>query len=185
MVARRQRWPVPPDHPDSYYSVARRLSKEIPNAILANQYHNPDNPAAHYETTGPEIWADFGSSLDIYFAGLGTGGTFCGTAQYLKEKNPKIKNVGIDPLGSLYYGLIREKKPSPVHPYLIEGVGEDFGPFLTVTKQNAAAAVERAKKAGVAVDARGEHLRICADILNSDEELQRAAKILGAALDGR
>ncbi len=119
---------VAPDSPDSYYSVARRLSKEIPNAILANQYHNPDNPQAHYETTGPEIWADFGKELDIYAAGLGTGGTFSGVAKFLKEKNEKVKAVGVDPVGSLYYGLIKEKKPSPVHPYLTEGVGEDFVP---------------------------------------------------------
>jgi cystathionine beta-synthase len=119
---------VEPESPDSYYSVARRLSKEIPNAILANQYHNPDNPRAHYETTGPEIWADFGAELDVYAAGLGTGGTFCGVTKFLKEKNPKLKAVGVDPVGSLYYGLVKEKKASPIHSYLIEGVGEDFMP---------------------------------------------------------
>ena len=119
---------VEPESPDSYYSVARRLSKEIPNAILGNQYHNPDNPLAHYESTGPEIWKDFGAELDCYFAGLGTGGTFSGVAKFLKEKNPNVKNIGVDPLGSLYYGLVKDKKPSPIFPYLIEGVGEDFMP---------------------------------------------------------
>ncbi len=119
---------VDPEHPNSYYNVARRSSQEVEKGFLANQYYNPDNPKAHFETTGPEIWDAFGNSLDVYFAGLGTGGTFSGTAKYLKEKHPKLLNVGIDPEGSLYYGLIREKKESPIHNYLIEGVGEDFVP---------------------------------------------------------
>ena len=119
---------VEPEHEHSYYNVARRLSEEADNGYLANQYFNPDNPKAHVETTGPEIWDAFGNDLDVYFAGLGTGGTFSGTSKFLKEKNADLKCVGIDPVGSLYYGLIREKKESPVHNYLTEGVGEDFIP---------------------------------------------------------
>ncbi len=119
---------VEPEHENSYYNVARRMSESVDKGFLANQYYNPDNPQAHVETTGPEIWNDFGDSLDVYFAGLGTGGTFSGTSKFLKEKNPKLQCVGIDPVGSLYYGLIREKKESAIHNYLTEGVGEDFIP---------------------------------------------------------
>lgn len=119
---------VEPEHEHSYYNVARRLAKETPKGFLANQYYNPDNPKAHIETTGPEIWDAFADKLDVYFAGLGTGGTFSGTSKFLKEKNPKLQCVGIDPEGSLYYGLIREKKESPIFSYLTEGVGEDFIP---------------------------------------------------------
>lgn len=119
---------VEPEHENSYYNVARRLSEESPNGFLANQYYNSDNPEAHYITTGPEVWSTFGKDLDVYFAGLGTGGTFSGTSKYLKERNSSIQCVGVDPVGSLYYGLVREKKESPVHNYLTEGVGEDFIP---------------------------------------------------------
>ena len=120
---------VAPDDPRSYYSVSKRLSQEIPGAILANQYHNPANPAAHYKITGPEIWKQMGAELDYFCLGLGTGGTVTGTGRYLKEKNPKVEIVGVDPEGSVYYEYFKTGKvPSLFKTYKIEGVGEDFMP---------------------------------------------------------
>jgi cystathionine beta-synthase len=112
---------VPPDSPDSYYRVAERLAREIPGAFQPNQYRNPANPGAHYETTGPEIWEQTEGRIDVLVAGIGTGGTICGTARYLKERNPDLLVVGADPEGSVYGG-------GPVHGYLVEGIGEDFWP---------------------------------------------------------
>jgi cystathionine beta-synthase len=112
---------VPPDSPDSYNGVAERLSKEIPGAFRPNQFANPDNPQAHYYTTGPEIWEDSDGLVDVFVAGMGTGGTISGTAKYLKEKNPGIVVVGADPEGSILSG------DSP-HSYKVEGIGEDFIP---------------------------------------------------------
>lgn len=109
------------DSPESYYSVAERLSRELPNAFQPNQYVNPANPECHYLTTGPEIWEQTGGKIDVFVAGMGTGGTITGVARYLKEKNPNIKIVGVDPEGSLYTG-------TEVRPYKIEGIGEDFIP---------------------------------------------------------
>jgi cystathionine beta-synthase len=119
---------VEPDHPDYYCNVAKRLSKEISGAFLANQYFNPDNPRAHEESTGPEIWSQMQGKLDLFVAGLGTGGTFTGTTRYLKKKHSGMKAVGVDPVGSIYYGMVREKKPSEAGSYLTEGVGEDMMP---------------------------------------------------------
>ena len=111
---------VPPDSPESYYRVADRLTEEIPGAFQPNQYFNQENPAAHYETTGPEIWRQTDGRIDVFVAGVGTGGTITGAARYLKERNPDILIVGADPEGSIYSG--------DVHPYLTEGIGEDFWP---------------------------------------------------------
>ena len=112
---------VPRDSPESYYSVAERLSHEIPGAFQPNQYFNQANPKAHYETTGPEIWEQTAGAIDVFVAGLGTGGTMTGTARYLKEKKPSVMTVGADPEGSLYSG-------DTVRPYKVEGIGEDFIP---------------------------------------------------------
>jgi cystathionine beta-synthase len=119
---------VRPEDPRSYYSVAARLEKEIPNSIHVNQYDNPANPRAHYETTGPELWDQTGGGITHYFVGAGTGGTICGTTRYLKEQNPAVKTVGIDPYGSVYYRYFhtREFDESEVYPYITEGVGEDI-----------------------------------------------------------
>src|SRR5499427_10556119 len=106
--------------PQSYYSVADRLSHEIPGAFQPNQYFNPRNPEAHYRTTGPEIWEQTEGKVDVFVAGMGTGGTISGVARYLKEQKPSVHIVGADPEGSIYSG--------PVHPYKVEGVGEDFMP---------------------------------------------------------
>lgn len=122
---------VTPDDPRSYYSVARRIVAETPNSLLANQYHNPANPAAHYRTTGPEIWEQTAGRVDVLIAGMGTGGTITGAACYLKEQNPSIKVVGVDILGSLLYDTWKLGHV-PVEPFLktykIEGIGEDFVP---------------------------------------------------------
>ncbi len=119
---------VAPDDPRSYYSVARRLAQEIPNSFYLNQYDNPANAEAHYETTGPEIWQQTEGRVSHYMAGAGTGGTISGAARYLKEKNPEIKVIGVDPYGSVYYNYFftREFDNDEIYPYLTEGVGEDI-----------------------------------------------------------
>lgn len=119
---------VEPEDPRSYYSVSARLARETPNAILANQYHNPSNPVAHYESTGPEIWEQTGGEVDVLVAAMGTGGTISGTARYLKEKNPNLVVVGADPLGSIYYDYFETGKMPAASGYLVEGFGEDFLP---------------------------------------------------------
>src|SRR6476659_2545419 len=113
---------VPPDHPDSYYSVSNRLVEEIDGAWKPDQYSNPMGPASHYETTGPEIWADTDGTVTHFVAGVGTGGTITGAGRYLKEvSGGKVRVIGADPEGSVYSG-------GTGRPYLVEGVGEDFWP---------------------------------------------------------
>jgi cystathionine beta-synthase len=112
---------VPRESAESYYSVADRLAREIPGGFQPNQYFNPENPRTHYETTGPEIWRQTAGKIDYFVAGVGTGGTISGVAKFLKERNPKIRIVGVDPEGSLY-------TQDTVRPYKIEGIGEDFIP---------------------------------------------------------
>ena len=113
---------VPPDHADSYYSVSDRLVKEIDGAWKPDQYSNPENPASHYASTGPEIWADTDGRVTHFVTGVGTGGTISGTGRYLKEVSEgRVRVVGADPEGSVYSG-------GSGRPYLVEGVGEDFWP---------------------------------------------------------
>ncbi|MGN8246874.1 cystathionine beta-synthase [Cellulomonas soli] len=120
---------VPPEHPDSYYSVSDRLAAQIPGAWKPNQYVNPNGPASHYESTGPEIWADTDGRVTHLVAGVGTGGTITGTGRFLKDVSAqraaadggRVVVVGADPLGSVYSG-------GDGRPYLVEGVGEDFWP---------------------------------------------------------
>ena len=113
---------VPPDHPDSYYSVSDRLVRETDGGWKPDQYSNPANPQSHYETTGPEIWADTDGKVTHFVAGVGTGGTITGAGRYLKEvSDGRVKVVGVDPEGSVYSG-------GTGRPYLVEGVGEDFWP---------------------------------------------------------
>ena len=112
---------VAPDHPDSYYSVTARLTDEIPGAFHPDQYHNLENPASHFATTGPEIWRQSAGRVSHFVAGIGTGGTICGIARYLKSQNPDVQIVGADPEGSVYSG-------GSGRPYLVEGIGEDFWP---------------------------------------------------------
>jgi cystathionine beta-synthase len=115
---------VEPEDPRSYYSVADRLTREIPNAYRPDQYSNPANPQAQYESTGPEIWRQTDGQVGVLVAGVGTGGTITGTGRYLKEQNPDVLVVGVDPQGSIYTA----RTPEDVTTYLIEGVGEDFWP---------------------------------------------------------
>jgi len=119
---------LPPDSPESYYEVARRLGREVPGAYLANQYYNPTNPEAHFRTTGPEIWKQTGGKIDYFVAALGTGGTISGTSRYLKKQNPKIKVIGADPIGSILKDYFYTKKMVPAKTYKVEGIGEDFLP---------------------------------------------------------
>ena len=119
---------VAPDDPRSYYSVAARLSTEIPNSFYPNQYDHPANAEAHYRTTGPELWDQTEGRITHFIAGAGTGGTISGTAKYLKEQDPDVQIIGVDPYGSVYaeYWRTREFKESEIYPYLTEGVGEDI-----------------------------------------------------------
>ncbi len=120
---------VPHDSPESYTEVAKRIVRETPNSILANQYFNPMNPEAHYKTTGPEIWDQTGGQIDFFVCGVGTGGTITGAGKFLKEKNPNIKNVGIDPRGSALREYFYTKKFNPVlKTYKVEGIGQDWLP---------------------------------------------------------
>ena len=120
---------VPHDSPESYTEVAKRIVRETPNSILADQYYNPKNEESHYHTTGPEIWEQTGGQIDYFVCGIGTGGTISGTGRYLKEKNPKVKVVGIDPKGSILRDYFYTKQFSPVFKtYKVEGIGQDFLP---------------------------------------------------------
>ncbi|MDQ3401145.1 MAG: cysteine synthase, partial [Chloroflexota bacterium] len=111
---------VPPESPESYYKVAERLARELPGGFLPNQYYNPQNPEAHYRTTGPEIWKQTEGRITHFVTGVGTGGTVSGAGRYLKEREPAVVIVGADPEGSIFTGGI--------HPYKTEGIGEDFYP---------------------------------------------------------
>src|SRR5271165_6616783 len=119
---------VEPEDPRSYYSVAAKLAREIPNSYYPNQYENPMNPEAHYETTGPEIWDDTEGKITHFVCGMGTGGTISGVGRYLKEKNPNVKIIGVDPIGSLYYDFVKSSKVGKATTYVVEGIGEDFFP---------------------------------------------------------
>lgn len=112
---------VAKESPKSYYSVADRLEREIPNSFQPNQYYNMENPQTHYEWTGPEIWKQMEGKLNVFVAGMGTGGTISGCAKYFKEQDPNVRIVGVDSEGSLYTG-------AEIRPYKLEGIGEDFIP---------------------------------------------------------
>ncbi len=121
---------VPPEHPESYYSVADRLHKEIPNSYYPYQYDNPGNALAHYESTGPEIWEQTEGRITHFVVGVGTGGTISGVGKYLKEKNPNIKIWGIDSYGSVFkkYHETGEFDEKEIYSYITEGIGEDILP---------------------------------------------------------
>src|SRR5258707_1660851 len=119
---------VEPEDPRSYYSVAKKLAREIPNSYYPNQYENPMNPEAHYLTTGPEIWEDSQGKITHFVCGIGTGGTVSGAGKYLKEKNPTVKIIAVDPIGSLYYDFVKTGQTIKAKTYVVEGIGEDFFP---------------------------------------------------------
>ena len=116
---------VPPDHPDNYVVRAKRIVEETAGAVLANQFYNAVNPEAHYATTGPEIWAQTDGKVTHFVAGAGTGGTVSGAGKYLKERNPAIRVIAADPVGSLYTGYAVNREMGEGAPYKVEGVGGD------------------------------------------------------------
>ena len=118
---------LPPTSPEHYVNVAKRLAQETPNSFMPNQYQNKANPKAHFATTGPEIWRQTKGRVDALVAGVGTGGTISGAGRYLKSKKRSLLVVGVEPEGSIY-GNLKHGTNDPLHPYLIEGIGEDFVP---------------------------------------------------------
>ena len=117
---------VPFDSPESYYSVARRIADETPNSYYPDQYNNPVNIDSHYYSTGPEIWSQMEKKVDYLVGGIGTGGTMSGAGKYLKEKNPDIKIIAVDPEGSVFYDYFETGKLIKPHVYKVEGIGEDY-----------------------------------------------------------
>ncbi len=146
---------VAPDDPRSYYSVAKRLHREIENSYYPDQYNNLSNLQAHYDTTGPEIWRDTAGRVTQYVAGVGTGGSMCGVARYLKEQNPQVVSIGVDTYGSVFtkYKQTGEFDENEIYPYMTEGIGEDILPanvdfsvidhFIKVTDKDAAIMARR------------------------------------------
>ncbi|MCK4646317.1 MAG: cysteine synthase family protein [Candidatus Aminicenantes bacterium] len=117
---------LPPDSPDSYNNITPRIVKETPGGYYFDQHNSRDNIEAHYFSTGPEIWEQMEGKIDYFVTGIGTGGTICGTAKYLKEKDPGIKAIGVDPAGSVFFDYFHSKKLIKPSPYLLEGLGDEF-----------------------------------------------------------
>ncbi|TRZ42020.1 pyridoxal-phosphate dependent enzyme [Robertkochia solimangrovi] len=153
---------VAPEDPRSYYSVSKRLAEETPGSWYVNQYDNPSNSRAHYESTGPEIWEQTDGKIDHFITGVGTGGTISGVGKYLKEKNPNIRIWGVDSYGSVFkkYHETGIFDPDEIYPYITEGIGEDILPanvdfkiidgFTKVTDRDAAVYTRRlAREEGI------------------------------------
>jgi|Deesub1362B_J571_1020462.scaffolds.fasta_scaffold00042_12 cystathionine beta-synthase len=117
---------LPPESPDSYNNITPRLAQEIPNCYYLDQHNNRDNNECHYRTTGPEIWDQMKGKIDYFIAGIGTGGTISGVGRYLKEKDPRIKVIGVDPVGSVFFDFFYSGRRVTPQPYLIEGLGDEF-----------------------------------------------------------
>ncbi|MGE5399866.1 MAG: cystathionine beta-synthase [Ignavibacteriales bacterium] len=151
---------VKPDSPEYYVNVAKRIAKETSNSIFMYQYSNPSNPAVHYQTTGPEIWRQTDGKITHFVTNIGTGGTISGTGRYLKEKNPAIKVIAADPVGSIFKDYKEKGFKAEGEPYLVEGIGQDCIPenvhfqyideIITVTdKQSFAAARKLTREEGI------------------------------------
>ncbi len=117
---------LPPESPESYNNITPKLVKETKNSYFPDQHNNPENNDSHYNSTGPEIWEQMEGKIDYFIAGIGTGGTIGGVAKFLKEKDPGIKIIAIDPEGSIFYDYFKYKKMVEPKPYLIEGLGDEF-----------------------------------------------------------
>lgn len=117
---------LPPEHPESYNNYAENLAKNDPKLYYIDQHNNLDNNESHYMTTGPEIWEQMDGSIHYFVVGVGTGGTLFGAGKYLKEKDPNIKLIGVDPIGSIFYDWFKHKKIVKASRYLIEGIGDEF-----------------------------------------------------------
>ena len=153
---------VPPDHPDHYVNRARAIAETTPGGFLADQFYNRANPEAHYRTTGPEVWEQSGGAVTHLFAGAGTGGTISGAGRYLKEMNPRVRVVGVDPVGSVISGFFHTGTVGAGEPYKVEGLGNDKIPgaldieyidaYVTVTDADAFAMARRlARREGLFV----------------------------------
>jgi cystathionine beta-synthase len=117
---------LPPESPDSYNNITSRVVQETPGGYYFDQHNNRENNETHYHTTGPEIWEQMGGKIDYFVAGIGTGGTICGVSRFLKEQDPNIKVIGVDPKGSVFYDYFHRKELVKPSPYFIEGLGDEF-----------------------------------------------------------
>jgi len=117
---------LPPESPDSYNNITPRIAAETPNSYYFDQHNNRENNESHYLTTGPEIWEQMEGRIDYFVAGMGTGGTVCGAGKYLKEQDPRIRVLGVDPVGSVFYSYFKTGKTEKPSPYLLEGLGDEF-----------------------------------------------------------
>lgn len=117
---------LPPEHPESYNQITPKVARETPDSFFPDQHNNRENNEAHYCTTGPEIWEQMEGRIDYFITGMGTGGTLCGTAKFLKDKDPSIRVIAVDPVGSVFYDHFMGKKECASAPYLLEGLGDEF-----------------------------------------------------------
>jgi cystathionine beta-synthase len=117
---------LPPEHPDSYNKITPRLAQETPHCYFPDQHNNRENNQAHYLGTGPEVWEQMDGKIDVFVAGIGTGGTIGGVGRYLKERNPAVKIVAVDVVGSVFTPFFRDGVPGQAAPYLLEGLGDEF-----------------------------------------------------------
>jgi len=184
---------LPPEHPESYNNITPKLAAESPGCFYPDQHNNRDNNETHYMTTGPEIWEQMEGRIDYFVAGMGTGGTICGTGRYLKEQDPNIKVVAVDPVGSVFYDWFHSKEHVSPGPYLIEGLGDEFliktaefdvlDDIIRVTDRDAfLAARELVKKEGVL--AGGSSGAALWAVRKLSRELDKPARIVTIFPDG-